>query len=76
MIAHQTGVETGSLLINLKCPECGTLHNASVINTVCINETCKSTLFAEYNLSTGINRSVLQGEGHQPCGAIKNFCLL
>lgn len=50
-----------SLLINLKCPECGTLHNASVINTVCINETCRSTLFAQYNLNTGINKSVLQG---------------
>jgi threonine synthase len=50
-----------SLLINLKCPECGTIHNAAVINTVCINETCRSTLFAQYNLNTGINRSVLQG---------------
>jgi threonine synthase len=50
-----------SLLINLKCPECGTIHNAAVINTVCINETCRSTLFAQYNLTTGINKSVLQG---------------
>lgn len=50
-----------SLLINLKCPECGTIHNAAVINTVCINETCRSTLFAQYNLSTGINKAVLQG---------------
>jgi len=60
MIANQTGLETSSLLINLKCPECGTLHNAAVVNTVCINESCKSTLFAQYNLSTGINKSVLQ----------------
>jgi threonine synthase len=50
-----------SLLINLKCPECGTIHNTAVINTVCINETCRSTLFAQYNLSTGINKAVLQG---------------
>jgi threonine synthase len=50
-----------SLLINLKCPECGTIHNAAVINTVCINETCRSTLFAQYNLTTGINKAVLQG---------------
>src|SRR5471030_2394169 len=61
MIADHTGVETNSLLINLKCPECGTVHNASVINTVCINESCRSTLFARYNLSTGINKSILQG---------------
>jgi threonine synthase len=50
-----------SLLTNLKCPECGTIHNASVINTVCINENCRSTLFAQYNLAGGINKSVLQG---------------
>ena len=50
-----------SLLINLQCPECGTIHNAAVMNTVCINETCRSTLFAQYNLSTGINKAVLQG---------------
>jgi threonine synthase len=50
-----------SLLINLKCPECGTIHNAAVINTVCINETCRSTLFAQYDLTTGINKAVLQG---------------
>jgi len=50
-----------SLLTNLKCPECGTIHNAAVINTVCINETCRSTLFAQYNLTTGINKAVLQG---------------
>jgi len=61
MIAHQTGVETGSLLLNLKCPECGTLHQAAAVNTVCINESCRSTLFAQYNLSTGINKSILQG---------------
>jgi threonine synthase len=50
-----------SLLINLQCPECGTIHNAAVMNTVCINETCRSTLFAQYNLGTGINKAVLQG---------------
>ncbi len=53
--------EKVSLLINLKCPECGTLHNAATINTVCINEACKSTLFAQYDLNTGISKSVLQG---------------
>ncbi|NCD70015.1 threonine synthase [Mucilaginibacter agri] len=54
-------LETDSLITNLKCPECGTLHNAAVINTVCINPACRSTLFAQYNLTTGINKSVLQG---------------
>jgi len=61
MVADQIGLGTGSLLVNLKCPECGTLHNAAFVNTVCINENCKSTLFAQYNLSTGINKAVLQG---------------
>ncbi|MDN5289435.1 MAG: threonine synthase [Mucilaginibacter sp.] len=50
-----------SLLKNLICPECGTVHHAEVINTVCTNEACKSTLFAQYNLNTGINKSILQG---------------
>jgi threonine synthase len=53
--------ETGSLLTNLTCPECGTIHNIAVINTVCINEACRSTLFAKYNLSGGINKSILIG---------------
>jgi threonine synthase len=61
MIANQTGLQTGTLLINLKCPECGTLHNAAAINTVCANEACRSTLFAQYNLNTGISKSILQG---------------
>src|SRR5471030_1236698 len=61
MVANQVDSETGSLLVNLKCPECGTIHNAVVINTVCVNENCKSTLFARYNLSTGINKSILLG---------------
>ena len=54
-------IETGSLLTVLKCPECGTIHNASVINTVCTNDTCKSTLFAQYNLSAGLDKRILQG---------------
>lgn len=53
--------EKSSLLMNLKCPECGTLHNAGVINTVCTNEACKSTLFAQYDLALGISKTILQG---------------
>ncbi|OKS87125.1 hypothetical protein RG47T_2584 [Mucilaginibacter polytrichastri] len=45
----------------MQCPECGTIHNAALVNTVCINEACKSTLFAQYNLSTGISKTILQG---------------
>jgi threonine synthase len=51
--------ETGSLITNLTCPECGTIHSAAVINTVCINEACRSTLFAKYNLGGHINKSIL-----------------
>lgn len=54
-------VEESSLLKRLKCPECGTLHSASVINTVCINPACKSTLFAEYDLSGRLSKSMLAG---------------
>jgi threonine synthase len=54
-------IEEGSLLTYLECPECGTIHNASVINTVCINSACSSTLFAQYNLNSGLNKRTLQG---------------
>jgi threonine synthase len=50
-----------SLLTYLKCPECGAVHNASVINTVCGNIACRSTLFAQYDLSTGLNKKMLLG---------------
>jgi len=51
--------ETGSFIENLTCPECGTIHDAAIVNTVCTNEACKSTLFAKYNLSGHIDRSIL-----------------
>src|ERR1700748_1600265 len=54
-------INKGSLLTFLKCPECGTVHNAAVINTVCINEACKATLFARYDLFAGFVKSVFQG---------------
>ncbi len=50
---------TGSLIKNLTCPECGTVHNAEVINTVCVNDICRSTLFATYNLDAGLDKSIL-----------------
>ncbi|GAA4341724.1 threonine synthase [Mucilaginibacter gynuensis] len=50
-----------SLLVNLKCPECGTLHDAGKLNTVCINDDCRSTLFAQYHLSEGLSKDILQG---------------
>jgi len=49
--------ETGSLLTNLTCPECGTIHNAAVVNTVCKN--CASTLFATYHFPGDFDKSVL-----------------
>ncbi len=56
-----TELETDSLIINLTCPECGKVHDAAIVNTFCTNEACKSTLFAQYNLSTGISKDMLQG---------------
>jgi threonine synthase len=56
-----TETETGSLITNLTCPECGTIHSAAVVNTVCINEACRSTLFAKYNLNDNIDKSILIG---------------
>lgn len=42
-----------SSLKHLRCPECGLLHDAGRINTVCVDEDCRSTLFAEYDLTPG-----------------------
>lgn len=47
--------ESFSWLTHLRCPECGTLHYPTVINTVCLNDSCNSTLFAMYDLPSGIN---------------------
>jgi threonine synthase len=52
-------LERASLLTNLKCPECGTIHDAGIVNTVCTN--CASTLFAQYDLHTGISKEILNG---------------
>jgi threonine synthase len=61
MMISDFDIKESSLLMHLMCPECGTVHDAAVINTVCTNETCRSTLFAQYNLSAGLSKSVLTG---------------
>ena len=61
MIAEHITTQKVSLLTNLKCPECGTVHNASVMNTVCINPGCRSTLFAQYKLDTCLDKNILTG---------------
>jgi threonine synthase len=50
-----------SLLTHLECPECGAVHPADLINTVCNNPDCRSTLFARYDLHTGISKNILKG---------------
>jgi threonine synthase len=55
---HINTADTFSRLAHLRCPECGTIHRADQINTVCINDICRSTLFAQYDLSPGINPEV------------------
>jgi threonine synthase len=52
-------LERASFLTDLKCPECGTIHDAAIVNTVCNN--CASTLFAEYDMHTGISKDILLG---------------
>jgi threonine synthase len=53
-------LERGSLLINLQCPECGAEYDAAISNTVCLNEACKSTLFAHYDLTQFLDKSILK----------------
>jgi threonine synthase len=52
-------LETGSALMHLRCPECGLIHEATAINTICADESCRSSLFAEYNLSSRLSKSLL-----------------
>jgi threonine synthase len=55
MHQNTTVIKPFSNLSHLMCPECGTVHYADAINTVCSNEVCKSTLFAMYDLPSGSN---------------------
>lgn len=58
---NQIAIAENSLLTYLKCPVCGAIYDASVINTVCTDDACRSTLFAQYNLRTGITKQMLEG---------------
>ena len=44
-----------SLIEDLQCPACGTRYAANVVQTVCLNESCKSSLFASYTLPLQID---------------------
>ncbi|WP_448698438.1 threonine synthase [Mucilaginibacter sp. AW1-3] len=55
-----TGLADISLLTSLKCPECGAIYNAGIINTVCTDPDCRSTLFAQYDLHAGLNKEILK----------------
>jgi len=51
--------ESRSLILHLRCPECGTVYDASVLQTVCYHEGCTSSLYAEYDLSGGLSKDIL-----------------
>jgi len=55
------GFDAPSRLTHLVCPECGTAYDASLVQTVCNNGTCNSSLFAEYDLSLPLSKDVLIG---------------
>jgi threonine synthase len=54
-------LESKSLLTHLRCPECGTVYDVSVVQTVCNNNGCDSSLFAEYSLDDSISKDILIG---------------
>ncbi|GAB3913250.1 threonine synthase [Mucilaginibacter boryungensis] len=54
-------LESKSLLTHLRCPECGKIYDASVVQTVCNNGECDSSLFAEYNLDDALSKDILIG---------------
>ncbi len=45
---------TQSFIKNLTCPACKTSYSPGVINTVCQNPECRTSLYAQYNLPKGI----------------------
>lgn len=51
--------QTGSLLVNLQCPACGAQYNAAQLQTVCNNHPCSSSLFAQYDLTKGLDKNIL-----------------
>lgn len=53
--------ETGSLITHLRCPECGKTYVATMVQTVCNNGNCNSSLFAEYKLDKSISKDILTG---------------
>ncbi|WP_183554121.1 threonine synthase [Mucilaginibacter sp. AK015] len=55
-----TASDQGSLLVNLKCPQCGAEYNASAIQNFCKAPGCASTLFAQYDLRRPLDRSILK----------------
>src|ERR1700744_562090 len=61
LILNRTGLDANSRLLHLKCPECGLIHDAAVVNTVCTNNSCQSTLFAEYELPRNLSKDMLLG---------------
>ncbi|WP_158796903.1 threonine synthase [Pedobacter sp. L105] len=48
-----------SLIEDLQCPACGTRYPADVIQTVCLVESCRSSLFASYDLPLSLNPEAL-----------------
>lgn len=44
-----------SLIEDLQCPACGTRYSSVLVQTVCLNETCKSSLFASYELPLAVD---------------------
>jgi threonine synthase len=54
-------LNTVSLLTHLRCPECGKEYDGSLVQTVCNNGECTSSLFAEYNLDNTISKDILIG---------------
>ncbi|QHS54937.1 threonine synthase [Mucilaginibacter sp. 14171R-50] len=56
----KTASDQGSLLVNLKCPQCRAEYNASVIQNFCKTPGCASTLFAQYDLTRSLDRSILK----------------
>lgn len=50
LTTHTLHINTGSVLSHLQCPECGEHYTADVVQTVCSNGDCRSSLLAIYDL--------------------------
>ncbi|MBY0543748.1 MAG: threonine synthase [Sphingobacteriaceae bacterium] len=53
-----------SIFKDLKCPDCGERYAANIIQTVCVNQSCLSSLFATYDKVSKTSNELLDEDNY------------